>query len=111
MAMPLSIAQPAVGQASAALNAANSVNNTIDVGGGVNFGEILKQYVQGSPENGGADIVIPSRLAMSSSSGSSLAAGAGFIDAVNSGYPIMSYLPWAALIATVSFVAYKMWRN
>jgi hypothetical protein len=65
MGFGLNIAQPATSGISEALSQAFHSPVTTQVeSGNFNFGEIIKPYIQGSPENGGYDVQIPGRLAM-----------------------------------------------
>lgn len=65
MGFGLNIAQPATSGFTEALNTAftSPVTNEIE-SGNFNFGEIIKPYIQGSPENGGYNVTVPSRLAV-----------------------------------------------
>lgn len=78
MGLGLNISQPATSQLNEALNLSlySPFTQQVDAGN-FNFGEIIKPYIQGSPENGGYDVSVPSRLAVTPSSGLSDSNGYG----------------------------------
>lgn len=109
MGFGLNIAQPATSGFTEALSTAYTSPITTQVeSGNFNFGEIIKPYIQGSPENGGYDVVVPSRLAVTPAS--SLANS-------NSGlYPaekniVQKYGLYMVLAGGVGFVIYKMLKR
>jgi hypothetical protein len=70
MGFGLNISQPATSGTWEALTQAYTTPMTTQIeAGNFNLGEILKSYVQGSPENGGADVAIQGRLAASTGGG------------------------------------------
>lgn len=69
MGLGLNISQPATSQLNEALKFSFTSPITQQIeSGNFNFGEIIKPYIQGSPENGGYDVQVPSRLAVTPAS-------------------------------------------
>ena len=65
-ALPMNISAPSAATAMDSLSLGNDFSSQDILGGDmINFGEIIKSYVEGSPENGGYDVEVPNRYAMS----------------------------------------------